>query len=582
MGQNTEALGHICLRSWESVASCQKLFRLVGTSSMAFRTYPAVESVLSAIHEQAARKLRVSGMSNEIVDEIASALLQAARPAFIDYWTKLPKQTLLQNIKEALVPIRKSGLIFVRLDRNPGRVVLLCPILWMSLQRSTFLQCPRYCAVNDSPSSKDPTYSQSTIAVFINFVLVKCGQRIKDRAPSNARRPTGYFTIKQKSLLLQSPPIIKIRPIISHFFHPCRCILRRVARALSILVALATQVVRDSRQGHVPIWRMHQGTRQWLESLARSGPHVELVEFDVEDCFLNTPRHLVVPALRFWTEFEFGRRRRIHHFSISKDSKAEDHVGRPCSAHFWELSAEFVLAVVEWELEHNSLFEVLNDNGEILVLRQHKGLPIGGHLSASLVELVALHREFTQPRPSELLPALTARYRDNYFAAVSNTTDCSLESTAKSLSKLLCMPVKPVGRASKARFLETQIAFDGNKTRCVLAFRTDPDRQGESKDVTSWPTCFDPRARMLIPGLVMGLVSKLRFYSASGVAGYTATIRKMYQFMKSLSYPKRWWLRPLAVALVRVGAPIVCLPPLLRFAVSWPADRGRKQIGGTN
>ena len=159
-------------------------------------------------------------------------------------------------------------------------------------------------------------------------------------------------------------------------------------------------------------------------------------------------------------------------------------------------------------------------------------------------------------------------YRDNYFAAVSNTTDCSLESTAKSLLKLLCKPVKPVGRAFKARFLETQIAFDGNKTRCVLAFRTDPDRQGESKDVTSWPTCFDPRARMLIPGLVMGLVSKLRFYSASGVAGYTATVRKMYQFMKSLSYPKRWWLRLLAVALVRVGAPIVCLPALLRFAVS--------------
>ena len=143
-----------------------------------------------------------------------------------------------------------------------------------------------------------------------------------------------------------------------------------------------------------------------------------------------------------------------------------------------------------------------------------------------------------------------------------------MESTAKSLLKLLCKPVKPVGRAFKARFLETQIAFDGNKTRCVLAFRTDPDRQGESKDVTSWPTCFDPRARMLIPGLVMGLVSKLRFYSASGVAGYTATVRKMYQFMKSLSYPKRWWLRLLAVALVRVGAPIVCLPALLRFAVS--------------
>ena len=332
---------------------------------------------------------------------------------------------------------------------------------------------------------------------------------------------------------------------------------------------------------------MHQGTRQWLSSLRRSTSLVELIEFDVEDCFLNTPRHLVVPALCFWMEYRFGRRRQTRYFSISKDSKAEDHVGRPCSTHFWELSAEFVIAAVEWELDCNSVFEVLNEKGQMAVLRQHKGLPIGGHLSASLVELVALYRELTQPWPATLSSALSARYRDNFFVALANNTDCPSESTADALSELLCMPVKFVGRASEARFLETRISFDGGKPRCVLAFRVDQDRQGESKDVTSWPTPFDPRARMLIPGLVMGLASKIRFYCVSGVAGYTATIRRMYSFLKSRSYPKRWWLRPFAVALVRVGAPIVCLPPLLRSAISWSACRSsacptRKQVQWLN
>ena len=63
--------------------------------------------------------------------------------------------------------------------------------------------------------------------------------------------------------------------------------------------------------------------------------------------------------------------------------------------HHWNLSAATVLATVEWELDHNSDFEVLGPTGSMAVLRQALGLPIGGHLSAALVELVALHREHT-------------------------------------------------------------------------------------------------------------------------------------------------------------------------------------------
>ena len=101
-----------------------------------------------------------------------------------------------------------------------------------------------------------------------------------------------------------------------------------------------------------------------------------------------------------------------------------------------------MISVVEWELIYNALFEVLDESGKMVVLRQSKGLPIGGHLSAALVGLVALYREFTQQLPLILALALTARYRDNFFAAVSNDLDCPLEETANSLSNLLCMPVR--------------------------------------------------------------------------------------------------------------------------------------------
>ena len=152
--------------------------------------------------------------------------------------------------------------------------------------------------------------------------------------------------------------------------------------------------------------------------------------------------------------------------------------------------------------------------------------------------------------------------------ATANANSIAMDETAALLSDLLCMPVKSVGRASHARFLETFLSFNTDGARCTLGFRTDSDRQGESGDVGSWPPSFDPRAKMLLPALVMGLVSKLRFYSVPGIGGFTATVRRIYRFLKARGYPKRWWIRPLAVAFVRTGVPVPCLPRLLRRILS--------------
>ena len=371
--QANKIQGHVCLRNWSVLPSCQGLFKLVGTSSLAYRTFQSVDSVLSSIRLQAVRKLQSAGMPKEAADHVGEACARTLKLPLEQYWASLPERMLLSHLKKAVRPVRKEGFIFVRVDRNPGRVVLLCPILWASLQRTTFLQCHRYCRVQVTPSADDPDYCKTTIASFKAFLYQKCGQRVAIRESSTASRPHGYFTIKQKSILLQAASIVKLRPIISHFLHPCRSILRRVARALSILVSLATHAVCGAKEKHLPIWRMHQGTHHWLTLLAKQTGLTHLVEFDVEDCFLNTPRELVIPALRFWTDFRFTRGRSARYFSISKDSKDEDHVGRPCSAHFWEVSVEMVLAVVEWELEHNACFEVQDESGDLVVLRQDKG-----------------------------------------------------------------------------------------------------------------------------------------------------------------------------------------------------------------
>ena len=264
-----------------------------------------------------------------------------------------------------------------------------------------FLNSPRYTSSPTPLSSSSTRYGADTVASLKSFVLEKTGLAIKVREPKQASRPRGYWTIKQKSMLLSDPPVVKVRPIISHSRHPCRAILKRVGRALSVLVCLASQAVQETNRLHVPMWKLHEGSRQWIERLRDRPQTAEIVEFDVEDCFLNTPRSLVTRAHSFWVSFSFGRRRRVQFISISKDSHKEDHVGRPCSSHFWELSVPTICAVVEWEMEHNAEFEVASCAGTDVVLRQVKGLPIGCHLSAALVELTAL---FFRANDGETIP----------------------------------------------------------------------------------------------------------------------------------------------------------------------------------
>ena len=122
----------------------------------------------------------------------------------------------------------------------------------------------------------------------------------------------------------------------------------------------------------------------WLQKLSQRLSCSLLLEFDVEDCFLNTPRVLVLQALQYWASFSYRRRRGIAVFAISKDDKTADHIRRSVGPHHWNLAMSTVMATVQWELEHNSDFEVLTERGSRVVLRQAVGLPIGGHLSAAL------------------------------------------------------------------------------------------------------------------------------------------------------------------------------------------------------
>ena len=109
------------------------------------------------------------------------------------------------------------------------------------------------------------------------------------------------------------------------------------------------------------------------------------------------------------------------------------------------------------------------------------------------------------------------------------------------------------------------------------------DRQGESGDVRTWPEWQDPRAPALLRGLLAGLASKVMQYSNCEVGGYTSSIRGAVRFLRGLHYPSKRWMRPFGAELVRHGAPLGCLPKVLRAALvveDCSENKGREMVGG--
>ena len=437
--------------------------------------------------------------------------------------------------------------------------------LWKSQQNLTFVHDPRYVQLPLQPSAQDPEYCQRVEESFA-AALGGAPQWV-GRPDKGGSRPWSYFTIKQKSLIHSvEDPLIKVCPIISHSRHPLRTALCKLSRALALLVVDARKSVMDAHSSHLPMWQLHSGSAEWLQRIGCTSSWWGLLEYDVADCFLNTPREAVLAAVDFWLARTQGRTRRKPEFAISKDGKAGDHRGHPSSVHYWVITSKELLDACRWDLNSNSDFEATNEDGDTVVLGQRKGLPIGGHLSAAYVELVALQRELQCQWPSTLHGLPTSRYRDNFFVVVPVEWDSEqTRLLAVALTDLLLMPVQFERGGRLARCLELRLEWrDGYSVKATLAFRTDSDRQGESGDVRTWPEWRDPRTPGLLHGLLAGLASKVVKYSAKEVGGLPASIRGALRFLSGRGYPKKRWFRPFGLELVRLGIPAACLPKGLR------------------
>ena len=183
---------------------------------------------------------------------------------------------------------------------------------------------------------------------------------------------------------------VKWRDVVSFASHPLKGWSRLVRRCLQLLIKEMTMA--DGSLGFSKL----TGVRDLAWATNRMGAPLEslkLKEQDMSDMFWEIPSHEVQAATQ-WAVGACKKRRRGKQlwFSLSKESRGLDRIGKSSHRQFRILHADHMLRFVDYDLFDNTLF-VLHR----LILRQGgSGVPIGGFISAQLAELWALWRENRQ------------------------------------------------------------------------------------------------------------------------------------------------------------------------------------------
>ena len=163
--------------------------------------------------------------------------------------------------------------------------MVVCRELWAKLQQNTFLENLRFQPTGVHPSADDTNYAESLRESFLN--AVPNSAEWAARGPSGgSSRPRCCWTIKQKSLIVSlAEPVVKVRPIVTHSRHPLRMALKRVARALAVLVCEARLLVLERLHDHLAMWQLRSGSAEWLERLAATKGWWGSEEYDVATAF---------------------------------------------------------------------------------------------------------------------------------------------------------------------------------------------------------------------------------------------------------------------------------------------------------
>ena len=326
------------------------------------------------------------------VDHFLSLLCNFQRTQAHD--PNLPPLSTLRRLKYQRFP----NLVFTVLDKNPGTFVVLCKRLWgLSLQDAfqnqtqfrRVMRCPDHELANKYAMRE--LLDKADKYGFSSFF-----QTSKSKAA-----PSAYLLLKNKSS--EETGSLKWRLILSFRHHPLRKLGGLMGRCLSLLITKAEGLhlgyeMTDVRKIAHFVRLANASLRDKAKALNVSLDTLplKLFELDFINMFPEMSKADVFHACQKLYDVVLSKSRVRAcvgmWFSISKYGRKLDKFGKCSTQSYHVFHWHQVKQYLEFELFHNNLLV----QGPF-ILRQHKGVPIGGTCSAQLASAYCLWCEYNLP-----------------------------------------------------------------------------------------------------------------------------------------------------------------------------------------
>ena len=180
--------GHLITRNWTTLPPCRTLSQCVAPfQSLQARAVPDLDTICNYFRGGVEHLFKKVGWDPEQTNLPVEQVLRTCEHILKCWYSSVSSMLHLRRLRSAIRKVHEAGLVFVAVDRNPGRVICLCVEAWKELQKSAFLQAPRYSVANaDRIELLGDDYANAVKASLANHVKQATGQAVEWRKPKGA------------------------------------------------------------------------------------------------------------------------------------------------------------------------------------------------------------------------------------------------------------------------------------------------------------------------------------------------------------------------------------------------------------
>ena len=418
--------------------------------------------------------------------------------------------------------------VVLPLDKNPGRPIVLCRRLYYNLLLQSYGDETQFECVADFPTVQQA--SKFTLGILRDRAE---GMQKHFKSGKRFKPPSTFLMVKNKSREEQGEGL-KVRLVFSYFAHPLKAYAKRVGRCLTLLSKRAqallptfemqniSDIVSWSHRTHVALSQRSPCTRR-----GRKPRDVRLWELDVKEMFPRLHRGdpdfeplvglvqqpaTAVSRPGVWESIQLLCAKvrdaaRIRSctagpwFGLGPDRK-DDVLRKAYGDLYMNLSWAQVSKYLHYDLFDNDMF-LLGSR----VLRQKRGVAIGGVLSAQCASLYCMYHEcqWLQARGGSgawaKIPGLLVqpfRFRDNIVGVRHCKT--SLDTLQRHFERLLGLQLQIEGEGTRWTSLEAKLVLEPEGRGLTIGPKDRAQEWDPMRGVRRYPDAHSPNARPALPG----------------------------------------------------------------------------------